>query len=305
MATTTAVSAPSSSALAPRATLWRCWFGATLFAAIVPLVTLSHMLRPLVAVGLFSEQASNDLTIIAGSKIFGLFLLANPQVKIVRRSMVWPYSTRPALLLMNHTSFLDLFLFTSLLPARTVLGQHVRCMVSHHLFKIPGFGRTMGEHSGSFPVHFSTKSAIVVNKSEDADGFGTDKTKQQLVQERVAAHVVGGGSVALCPEGTVNKAPPALQLFRKGSFALAVEHKMPIFGCVMAGNYECWPKVAAIGGWPATIVVENAYLMTPEEGQTAEQVAALCQKAMQAKLDELLLLRNTQPAHFDGARARF
>ena len=81
----------------------------------------------------------------------------------------------------------------SLLPARTVLGQHVRCMVSHHLFKIPGFGRTMGEHSGSFPVHFSTKSAIVVNKSEDADGFGTDKTKQQLVQERVAAHVVGGG----------------------------------------------------------------------------------------------------------------
>ena len=80
---------------------------------------------------------------------------------------------------------------------------------------------------------------------------------------------------------------------------------MPIFGCVMAGNYECWPKVAAIGGWPATIVVENAYLMTPEEGQTAEQVAALCQKAMQAKLDELLLLRNTQPAHFDGARARF
>ena len=40
-----------------------------------------------------------------------------------------------------------------------------------------------------------------------------------------------------------------------------------------------------------------------EESLLAERARE--KKALQAKLDELLLLRNTQPAHFDGARARF
>jgi 1-acyl-sn-glycerol-3-phosphate acyltransferase len=59
------------------------------------------------------------------------------------------------LLLMNHTSFFDFFVFTSRIPMRLMMKGHVRTMINAKLMKWPIYGSTVGLRCGSFPVHFA------------------------------------------------------------------------------------------------------------------------------------------------------
>jgi hypothetical protein len=82
----------------------------------------------------------------------------------------------------------------------------------------------------------------------------------------VAVHIAAGGSIGLCPEGQVSRAPPTpLQSFRRGSFAIPCANKMPIWGYTMLGCHDTWPLKEAIGGFPATIYVSLDHLYTPVE----------------------------------------
>ena len=57
------------------------------------------------------------------------------------------------------------------------------------------------------------------------------------VNERIRAHVAGGGVLAFCPEGTVNRKDQTKCLpLRRGSFQLAVDLRLPIYGISALGQ---------------------------------------------------------------------
>ena len=126
----------------------------------------------------------------------------------------------------------------------------------------------------------------------ESDDFSVDKQRQQRELASIDAHLQAGGALGFCPEGTVSKAPPHLQPFRRGSFAWATQHQMQMWGIVMLGNHECWPKRCALGGYPTTIYLGFAPLGTADAAASNEAVADACRKGMQVKLDELIKARD-------------
>lgn len=106
----------------------------------------------------------------------------------------------PPFLVMNHTSFLDFFVFTALMPTAVVWQYSIRTMIKAGLFKMPLYGAwvhgravrratqhapwgtlagtIVGHRCGSFPVHFA----------RDAHGsFSVDRDKQAPVTAKVAS----------------------------------------------------------------------------------------------------------------------
>jgi hypothetical protein len=63
-----------------------------------------------------------------------------------------------------------------------------------------------------------------------AGQFGVDKEKQAPVSAALKKHIESGGALGICPEGQVSNSPPNMQPFRRGSFAIAIENQMPIYG---------------------------------------------------------------------------
>ena len=206
-----------------------------------------------------------------------------------------PHEPRPRMILMNHTSFLDFFLISSMLTYKLIRRTHVRCVVASKLTELPCFGKGIGEYSGSFPVYFkSTEGGI---SGGEGASFSVEREKQEAESERMRAHVQNGGALAICPEGTVSRDPPDLQAFRHGSFKMAIEHGMPIWAVVFVGCNLCWPKGIGIGGYPCEIVVsEPVHLMTPTADMSAERVSSECRQQMQEIVNTLRSV-NHAPTH--------
>ena len=123
------------------------------------------------------------------------------------------------MILMNHSSYFDFFLFTAMLPPFVIRRAHVRTVISAALTRLPMVGKCVGEHAGSFSVFFQAKGAGF--GKGDASDFSVDRERQQTETERMEAHIEKmGGTIALCPEGGMNKTPSeGLNPFRRGSFA--------------------------------------------------------------------------------------
>merc|ERR1719162_339149 len=80
---------------------------------------------------------------------FRFLLLVNPQIRVTHSGDWDGLSEEGAkLILMNHTSFMDFFLFTAALPLRLVVSSHVRTVISSSLTKIPIVGAAMGRAGG-------------------------------------------------------------------------------------------------------------------------------------------------------------
>jgi len=175
------------------------------------------------------------------------------------------------------------------MPLDTVRANHTRTIMAAGLFKMPIMGKSFGDHVGSFRVYFRASKGLTDGDSND---FGVDREKQQAEADKIKAHVESGNALGFCPEGTLSKNPPQLQLFRKGSFSWAVEHQMQVWGLTMLGNYECWPKKCSIGGYPCTVYLDIGPLLTPSKGDDPAAVADACQKRMQETMDKLINLRD-------------
>ena len=123
------------------------------------------------------------------------------------------------MILMNHASFFDFFLFTAMLPPSVICKAHVRTVMSASLTKIPIVGTSIGEHAGSFKVFFQAKGAGF--GKGDASDFSVDRDRQQKETDRMETHIEKSrGMIAFCPEGGMNKTPEeGLNPFRRGSFA--------------------------------------------------------------------------------------
>ena len=191
------------------------------------------------------------------------------------------------MVLMNHASYFDFFLFTSILPFKVILSGHVRTVMSASLTKLPIVGKPIGDHAGSFKVYFQAKGAGF-GKADEAD-FSVDRDKQQLETDRMKHHIEAErGILAFCPEGGMNKAPQdGLKPFRRGSFAQAAEFCTPIWGAALHGCTDAWPRDAKMGGYPCTVGVSPKLLTTPAAGATPADLPDSSQAAMQLQVNSL------------------
>ena len=290
----------------------RVWFALTLILTLLPYALYTRMIWLLLFCRCIDKRRATDVNVCAGILTFRLIILLNPQIRmvLVGGKLDWEPSKQgpPAMYLMNHKSFFDFFVFTSLVPLSVIFRNHTRTLMAIKLFQMPILGKSIGDHVGSFRVYFRITDA-------NSNDFGVDRDKQQVREvnptlrpghaplpiltlapdqaevEKIQAHVESGGALAFCPEGTLNKSPPGLQLFRKGSFGWAVSHQMQVWGLAMLGNYECWPKKCSVGGYPCTIYVDIAPLLTPEPHADPADVAGACQKRMQEMMDKLVQLK--------------
>jgi len=132
--------------------------------------------------------------------------------------------------------------------------------------------------TGHFPVHFTS--------AEDGK-FSVDRSKQDRVMEMSEDHVKQGGTLALFPEGQINRDPSKLQAFRRGSFGLAFKYKLPVYGCVFKGIEDCWPRGVSIGGFPSKIECSLFPISDPIGSKSLEELVTLCETRMQAEVDKM------------------
>lgn len=182
--------------------------------------------------------------------------------------------------LINHTSFNDGFLFSALAPQRVI--ARARTLMKGEVFSAPIMGPVF-TRLGHMPVYFTSEAVD--------SGFSVNKERQAKVTEEMRAHLLDGGLLAFCPEGSINrKDPRALLPFRRGTFKLIHELKLPVFGLTMYGNQDFWPTKQQMGGNCATVRAAvfavdewNAQLESPTID--AVELTDLCQRRMQASLD--------------------
>jgi hypothetical protein len=267
----------------------RVWFALTLVALLLCIGVMTRVIILLQLVGLISEIRSQDLCVASAAVMFRALLLCNPQIRVKQFDMDWDQlrSSAPCMVLMNHASFFDFFLFTSMLPPSVVMSTHVRTVMSASLTKIPIIGASIGDHSGSFKVFFQAKGAGF--GKGDASDFSVDRDRQQAETDRMEQHISANkGLIAFCPEGGMNKDPDAgLKPFRRGSFAQAAKYSTPVWGAALHGCTAAWPRDAKVGGYPCTVAISLKQILVPTPGATPAEVADQCQAAMQDQVNAL------------------
>ena len=164
-------------------------------------------------------------------------------------------SGRPAMVLANHTSFLDTLIFAATVPP--LMLTRFASLVSPHLFAIPMLGTIM-RSVGHICVPFRDV------QNAGAGGFGLDADKRIAMLEQIETHLTGDGWMCMFPEGMMHRGDGhgegsqhtgTLQVFRAGGMGFLLEHNMEVWGWVTRGNNDCWPRTAK-GGHPAHIAIK-------------------------------------------------
>jgi len=157
-----------------------------------------------------------------------------------------------ALLMTNHSSFMDAFVTSAILPYD--IAYRTRSLVKSSLLKIPIVGECF-RLCGFFPVYFT-----------DNVKFSVNREKQAKVTAETKKFLQNGGVMLFCPEGQVERETPhKIQKLRRGSFSLSAMYNLPIFTNVMMGNYEVWPVTWKLGGLPGTINFKSRCAVSPAD----------------------------------------
>eukprot|EP00758_Cryptobia_borreli_P018551 Tbor_TRINITY_DN702_c0_g1::TRINITY_DN702_c0_g1_i1::g.3363::m.3363/K00655/plsC; 1-acyl-sn-glycerol-3-phosphate acyltransferase len=216
---------------------------------------------------------------VACNYAFNVVLLVNPQITVhIEESMVkWKDIPKSSAMLMTHTSFLDAFFFVGKAETRYIIDT--RSLIKASLHKIPIFGGVFNR-VGHFPVYF---------ESNNEGAFAVDTDRQINVQKKIHDHLARGGGIALFPEGQLNRNPEQLLSFRRGSFVILIEKKLPIYYAVMINNEKVWPPTSLAGeGAPAHLVLSLGKIEVDYEKETdATALSIKCRDIMQSEVDRL------------------
>eukprot|EP00760_Papus_ankaliazontas_P029072 PhM_4_TR4124/c0_g1_i1/m.18321/K00655/plsC; 1-acyl-sn-glycerol-3-phosphate acyltransferase len=258
----------------------KVWFGITAFVCIGTISVLSLIADNMCRLGVAKETTMGICNALCGW-FWWLWLLLNPQIKLEEKgsSVKWADVPRGSVVLVNHMSFLDAIIATSRMPHNVV--WYAKSMYKSSLSKLPLMGPLFAR-CGHFPVYF---------KGTDLGDYSVDKDLQTKVNDDAEKFVSKKeGYLVMCPEGAMNPEPFRLLPFRHGSFALATKHKAPIYGFVLVGCADAWPRGASVGGSPSHIkyrlVKMDINYEDPE--MTYGAVADQCRLQMQKQLDGLL-----------------
>ena len=122
----------------------------------------------------------------------------------------------PVVYMANHVSNFDILALFAGVP-----GQF-RWMAKIELFRIPLFGLAM-RRAGAIPVDRSSRRNSVIS------------------MRQAVARIAAGTSVVIFPEGT--RSPDGtLQVFKTGSFTLALQAQVPVVPVAICGSGEVMPK---------------------------------------------------------------
>lgn len=138
--------------------------------------------------------------------------------------------TRSQILIFNHTSQLDLFFFTAIMPKRCTI------IVKREMLWVPFIGL-----------------AVFAYRLQTIDRKNLASAKRSMA--KVAAYMkTHNYSVLLSPEGTRSKTE-GLNRFKKGAFHVAVATKAPMLPIVVRGARSCLPMGKFIAD-PGLVVME-------------------------------------------------
>ncbi|KAJ1630354.1 hypothetical protein T492DRAFT_1003865 [Pavlovales sp. CCMP2436] len=260
------------------------WFGLGLIWLIFTLwavLPVVHLLARLVAPGAeycWSERLCNVLFRMLFGSCWWLHV-DGPTSEDWARVIPDEALQRGCVFMVNHTSFVDGFMFSGLTPQRVI--ARARTLMKGGIFKTPVIGSVFSR-LGHLPVHFTREA--------DNSSFSVDKEAQSLVTAEVQRHLASGGVLAFCPEGSINRGDQTTLLpFRRGTFQIVLDHKVPVFGLTVYGNHHFWPTKKQMGGYPASIyanvfAVEEWNAQLGSSTLDAAALCELCEKRMQVSL---------------------
>ncbi|KAI5689074.1 Acyltransferase [Leishmania braziliensis] len=263
--------------------LMRVWFLLVNLFTILPVSAVTKVIAQLGRLGVPTHHVQS-LCIIPLVLAFRTVSWLNPQIRMRLRfhcdekcrQLSWrDIPLHNCAYVGNHTSFWDVYAFIVLTPLRHIL--NTRTLMKSSLRKIPIFGGIF-DRVGHFPVHF---------KSDSACSFEVDKERQAQVQQAIDAHLRLGGSLAVFPEGAINKHPQVLLTFRYGTFATIIKHRMEVYYMVSVGSEKTWPLGMLYGGLPADIYIRIGAYPIDYDRDSSKSLAVGLQKRMQEVRDEI------------------
>ncbi len=162
--------------------------------------------------------------IISGFIFLPIFyILVKPCCRIMMSSMlVWPKINGqfPAngtyIIMMNHTSFLDVFIFP-LIPKGAWTG-----ITAVENFKIPVFSTIINRIQ-----------AIPIDRKNRQSAFNSIKKAENVLKQKI--------HIGILPEGT-RSTDGKMKVFKKGGFHMAINTKTPIIPVGVKGAYTFKPK---------------------------------------------------------------
>lgn len=178
---------------------------------IVSLVTGLHAV-PAIAIALF-DRGGRRSSAVVGAWARRVLRLSGVRVR-VRGSERVPRD-RPVLFLSSHRSLLDVPALYQAVPDTT------RFVAKRELFRIPLFGQAI-RLLGFFPID------------------RRDLRRARRALESAASEAGAGRALLVFPEGTRNPGAGLLP-FKKGAFAIAVDHRLPVVPIACLGGGERLP----------------------------------------------------------------
>jgi len=141
---------------------------------------------------------------------------------------------KPCIIVANHTSFLDTVLLVAFMPLAKV--GKVKMMASSHLLEMPCIGRIVSA-MGHLDVPSESTEELMAER-------------QQILED----HLRRGGIAGWFPEGKMNPGDThKVQTFRADGMAMAVRVDVEVWCVAFVGNSRCWPRKAAVGGFPSRL----------------------------------------------------
>lgn len=157
---------------------------------------------------------------------------------------------RPYVYCANHTSHLDIPLMIA------SIRQDLIFWGKSELLKVPLFGWSFGN------LHVTVAR-------------GRAGTFERVIKES-EARLAKGYSLAVFPEGTMNRTPPELISFKEGAFHIAIEQQAPIVPVTLVYNWKILPNYTPLLRWmPAKIVLHDPI---ETQGLSLQDVPALKQQ---------------------------
>lgn len=260
------------------------WFIFTMVLVVFPGAFITRPINALQLIGVPRSVTTSTANIIFGLSLRVCYWL-NPQIKMTvefgTKADGTKYSWKDfkagvsCAVLMNHTSFWDTFLYTCIVPASLLF--RTRSLMKASLSKLPIVGYAFG-NTGHFFVYF---------KSDEEGNFHVDQEKQAPQTKLLEAHLAKGGTLALFPEGAINKTPETLLPFRFGTFATIHQYRLPIFYMVCVGNQDTWPAKAPVGGFPADIRIRIGGFPVDFDKVDGKELSLMVREKMQEEYTDL------------------
>lgn len=265
--------------LFPHRIFYQVWFSTTtvgtLFTSFVVAAFPAHILAKL---GIIQVRTAEKVAAAAVSFAAKALVALNPQMRVHCNydRVDWSHVPKHSLVSANHTSYLDAFIYSAIVPTfKNYI--HQKGFMKGSLRKIPVAGYLFFEILGQFPVHYH---------SDELENFSVDKEKQAKELNRVLSWIGQDeqNSFVYSPEGRVNPNPIEIQELRYGFLKVIFENTGPqtaFFHVTFWPAHEFWGRNDFTGGSPCDLVVTMAEYRVPRDdpkisrdGKTLDDVSA-------------------------------